>query len=475
MIKFSLVMLFVAATIQLAGQENGFNCFTVVAGKAATSDGSVLVAHNEDDYGLQLVNFYRVPPKPAGTITYTKNNAPVSRTEDSWSYLWLEMPGMDFSDCFLNAKGVLVVSNQCTSREDDPKLSEGGITYLLRSQVAAYARNARHGVKIATALLERFGYNSPGRTYTIADSEEAWILAVVNGKHYAAARVPDDKVAVIPNYYTLTSINTADTLNYIISPDLISYAQQRGWYNPETGAEFNFRESYGSPESLIHPVNTGRMWRGVSVLSGETFDLTDAFPTFFQPEKLISLQTLMHLLRDHYEGTEKATSTAGSPHAQEGTICASHTQYGLVAQLRSNLPVEIGSVLWVAMRRPCTQAFIPWYAGITAIPNGFNKYDYLWAEKNHSHPEEGTWDRIPVHAGFTFADFADFVDENYTFRQNEALRKALKTESKFIKNQNKTEKKLLHLYKKNKSKFYTEINWITAKGTAKTINNSLIK
>ena len=45
----------------LLQSQDGFDCFSVIAGKDATADGSVLFAHNEDDWGDRLVNWYQVP------------------------------------------------------------------------------------------------------------------------------------------------------------------------------------------------------------------------------------------------------------------------------------------------------------------------------------------------------------------------------------------------------------------------------
>jgi dipeptidase len=476
MSRLNLILIALIFFLSVKSQENAFNCYTLIAGKGATADGAVIVAHNEDDFGEQIVNFYKVPARPAGTEFATNTGETIVSEEESVPYLWLEMPGMNFSDCFLNESGVVVVSNQCSSKEENPELSYGGIQYQLRKQIAGQARSARHGVKLAIAMLEKFGYNSSGRTYTIADPDEAYILAVVNGKHYAAVRVPDNKVAVIPNYYTLTDIDMNDTVNFLVSPDLITYAEEQGWYNSADG-DFNFRLAYASEGSLKHPVNIGRMWRGVNILSGKEYQYDDSFPTFFDPGKPVEVKTFMNLLRDHYEGTELSYihQKIDTPHHEEGTICATHTQYGLVAQLRPEMPVEIGAVLWIAMRRPCTQSFIPWYAGISEIPNGFAKYDYQWAEKNHKSPEEGTWDRVPVHSYFFYKDYADFVDENYSFRQKEALKKAQKTENKYLEKQQKFEKQLLKLKEKNPQRYQEKLNEITARATAKTIKNSLTK
>ena len=472
--RISILLILTIISLFGYSQEKLFNCFTIVAGKNATADGSVMLAHNEDDYGKQVVNIYKVPQKQDTEEIQLQQGGIITTNLPTASYLWLEMPGMSFSDCFMNEYGVTIVSNQCTSREDTPEITDGGIMYQLRKQIAEQSTSARHAVSIATKLLQQWGYNSSGRTYTIADTKEAYILAVVNGKHWAAVRVPDDKVAVIPNYYTLTNIDLSDTINFIVSPDIIEYATSRGWYTPATDGEFNFRLAYADTNSLKHPVNIGRMWRGVNLLANKAYDYNDAFPTFFSPEKAITPNMLMNILRDHFEGTTyyyAETEGLENPHQNEGTICAAHNQYGLVAQLRSDMPVEIGAMMWLAMRRPCCEAFVPWYSGISEVPQGYTRYDYKWAEQNHYAPEEGTWDRIPVHAYFTFADYADFVDDNYSFRKISALQNAQKLENKFLGQQEKSEKRLLKLYNKNSEKFLQEINWKTTKSANKAWNS----
>jgi len=59
------------------------------------------------------------------------------------------------------------------------------------------------------------------------------MLSVVNGKHWVAQRVPDEHIAIIPNYYTITTVDLSDTMNYYGSDDLVEYAIIKRWYNPK--------------------------------------------------------------------------------------------------------------------------------------------------------------------------------------------------------------------------------------------------
>ncbi len=160
------------------------------------ADGSVLLAHNEDDHGRLLVNIYKVPPQEhrRGDVFTMKGGAHLPQTGNTPGLLWLEIPENDFADAYVNEYGVAVTSNSCPSREDKPELSAGGIGFSLRRLVAERAQTAREGVRIAGELISQYGYNASGRTYIIADAREGWFLHAVKGKHWVARRVPDNEV-----------------------------------------------------------------------------------------------------------------------------------------------------------------------------------------------------------------------------------------------------------------------------------------
>jgi len=143
-----------------------------------------------------------------------------------------------------------VATDSCSpSRETSPELVDGGIAWGLRRIIAERARTAREGVEIAAQLIDTYGYAASGRSYQIVDKDEGWMLQIVYGKHYVAKRVPDDEVAFIPNRYTIHEVDLEDTDNYIASPDLITYAIDRGWYTPAVPgdySDFSFARAYQS-------------------------------------------------------------------------------------------------------------------------------------------------------------------------------------------------------------------------------------
>lgn len=448
------VLIFCLVGLALQAQQN-FNCFTIVAGKKATADGSVLLAHNEDDYaeGMDIFfNVYQVPAQKADLI-FSKTGKKTQNVEGNIAYLWLEMPGMHFSDSYMNDYGVVVVSDACPSREDKPRLTDGGITWELRNTMARQATSARHAVEIARKLLLEKGYNSSGRTYCIADPNEAWMLSVVHGKHFVALRIPDTGVVIIPNCYTITTFDTSDHENVITSPGLIEYAIERGWYNPKTDGPFNFRMAYGSKESLGHLVNVGRMWAGVNLLAPKGYELKEGFPWAFSPREPISVLTLMDVLRNHYEGTAlqpKLDDKLSNPHeAYPGSICAQYTRYGMVAHLQSGLPRDLGCVLWLSPMRPCSHPFVPFMVGMKEMPMGIAHNDYMYALQNHMSVVDNLREKFATLDYWKFEEDALLIDKQYKVLGLSARKQAVEVTHNYLKRFYELQRSGLEKYKEN--------------------------
>ena len=435
-------------SLQIFGQNN-FNCFTVLAGKYATDDESVMLAHNEDDGGDQTVNLYKVPRVESkdSIEVKLKNGGILHLSPTTFAMIWLEMPGMEFSDSYQNEYGVTIVSNQCLSKEEQPDLTDGGIGYWLRRAIALQAKTAREAVKIGGKLIEKYGYASSGRTYSIADKNEAWMLAVVNGKHWVAQRVPDDQVAIIPNYYTIGKIDLKDTLNFYGSKDLIDYARKRNWYEGND-ANFNFRLAYAAPQSLKHPVNTERHLDAINRLSDTKYTINDTLTFAFYAKDLIKLPDLFRVLRSHFEGTPFDKSkdyTLGSPHKTHRAICAQSTQYGFVAQLRNYAPDALNPI-WISFVHPCSHIFVPLYNGISYFSGEFNNFtDYQSALQEHF----DKFVRNKKHFFNTFIKDAKKIDKKYVVRIKKRKLTIDEYEKALLANQKNAEQKLFDIYKMN--------------------------
>lgn len=412
-----LFLIFLSASFTPIPASDDQGCYSIVAGKAATADGSVLLGHNEDnapECGAGLVKVERKKHEP-GTFVSFGEGGQIPQVEITWSYLWLKMPERLFSDALLNEHGVAIVSNSCPSREDAPELEHGGIGGpVLRRLVAERARSAREGVELLGSLVDQYGYSASGRVMAVCDAEEGWIVALVRGKHWAAARVPDDEVALVANTYTLRSVDLGNPDRFLGSADLLEYAARRGWWDPEEGP-FSFEAAYAHPGARNHTGNTHRQWSGLNLLALEPVLLPEKgrLPFSVKPNEPLTVEDLAEVLRNHYEGTpyeKDRSSVNGSPHRNRSSpTCSKNTNSSSIFQLRSGMPVEIGALWWCALWSPCSTPYLPLYFGMNAVPNPLRFHEVpdprLIFEDEEPLP--------PAPAYLLFKEFARWVDQDY--------------------------------------------------------------
>jgi len=433
-----------------------FNCFSIIVGKKASYNGSVILAHNEDNKAKQaFVNIHCIP-----TVFHKKdkfhtlrNGGVVPLLKKSFGFLWIQMPNSDFSDAYFNENGVSITSNECLSREKNGEFTAGGIGFMLRRLAAERAESAYQAIQIIGRLINKHGYYSSGRTLCIADKNEGWILHIVKGKHWIAQRVPDDEVAVIPNYYTIKTINLKDDKNFLGSADIFSYAKKKEWYNPEKDGEFEFDRVYSDPENYKSMVNILRQWRATNLLAKEKFKVDEPLPFSFIPRRKIRISDCFKVLRDHYEDTEFDLSNYyrnGSPNTTKNrTICTKSTQYSFVAEMRSELPQKISYLVWVALGRPDSNAYSPWYFLISSPPSGYTKGSSTDALETHFSKAKPFFKFDPNYAFCQYAKLSDLVDQDYRNRIKKTRKEWRNFENYVLKNIRKKEKEFNFLYKRN--------------------------
>lgn len=383
-------------------------CFSIVVGKNASADGSVLVGHNEDDGAPQIVNHHKLSRQTysAGTRLSLQTGGSLEQAPQTWACIWSEMPGMAFSDSYLNEWGVTVCSDNCPSREDRPSLTDGGIGRDLRRVVALRARTAREGVLLAGRLVERFGYADSGRTYIIADPNEGWFFCAINGKRWLARRVPDDEVAMVANTYTVREVDLRDESNTLASKDIVQYATSRGWYNPASGT-FDFAGVYANPKAASHFNNIGRQWSGLQYVTSQPLKAGPNLPFSVKPRQKLGVADVMQILRHDKEG-ESGTMPADSPFLC--ALCSGATQTSFVAQLRTGFPRDIGLVYWVSLASPRTSFYVPFHFGVGGFPAGYKGVSDRPTSEYYDRKVQAKF--VPDHreAFWVFSNFRDKMD-----------------------------------------------------------------
>ncbi len=420
-------LLTIAFPLKVFSQDN-LDCYTIIVGKKVSTTGHVIVAHNEDDWGNLIVNIYKVPRIKNSSKYYTLiNGKKIPQPEYNFGYLWFETTDENFGDMLVNDNGVSICSNACPSKEDTAK---GLLTYDFRLYLAQHAINAKDAVILAGKLLDKYGYASSGRTYTIADSSQAWVLAVVRGHHWVAERVPDDEVAIIPNYYTIERINLKDKRNFLGSKDIISYAIKRGWYDPKSGKPFNFKLAYSRIPTLYSIGNVPRHWSGVNQLADTVYAYGSDLPFCFKPKHKLSPWDLAAVLSSHYEGTdfEAHKNLRPNPHVNIiHRICNMGTKFSALVQFASE-PDK--TIVWWAPFNPCIEPYVPLVEGMPYVPKQYHARAWTQARKLHFVKDTNTFEANPELAFSIFHTYNQQINKDYWRKEKAAKRLKHKIQAK---------------------------------------------
>jgi dipeptidase len=229
-------------------------------------------------------------------------------------------------------------------REMTPK-PQTGLNYSDLARIALErARTAREAVEIVGGLIDQHGYATyGGNSHLFADVNEGWILINFAGgqKLWVAQRLgPDDIRVSRPGYIGEVPLDYQKHPDFRGSANLIAFAVQQGWYDPESGQPFNVNKVYG--DGLLRHPAVEMMEKRLGALKGK-----------------IGIIEVMAAVRP----SELTRDTAG---------------YGQVAHLRKGVHAELG-VLWVAGASPLTAPFTPFHLGVTDVPPEFKRHRYLTA------------------------------------------------------------------------------------------------
>jgi dipeptidase len=191
-------------------------------------------------------------------------------------------------------------------------------------------------------------------------------------------------------------VNLEDPATALASPDLVSYAIRRGWFDPKAGKSFSFKEVYardrsGRPDPRQH--------RGQALLTAPASPSAQgALPFAVKPARKLTVQAVMEILRNR---------------SGPVPICNPAVQEGAVFQLRPQFPPAFGCVYWRTTAEPAVSVFTPWYAGILETPKTHRRpaEEGPWALKHHFEPPPDTFHPRPDHAWWVFKGLQDLVHE----------------------------------------------------------------
>ena len=411
-------------------------CSTILVGKKATSDGSVLMSSSCDGDIMGLIYVMPAHKYPKGTKLPMYWNLPRPRTHQE--YLSNLRKGYDLvgylpvNETYRSIILAGNVENMTTGGINEQGLSIAIEFLPMRAGLACKrgvvgpnsnhwttslianglmrARTARQAIRIIGDMIEKYGfqyYRAPhaGVALPIADDKETWLMEIFGpgagwkpdsgkpGGVWCAQRIPDGEISCTANRSRIGKVNLRNRDMFMASPNIHSLAEELGIW--KKGNPFIWHDVYGGPGSEY---NSLREWRALS-LAAPSLDLQvtgdpriDRYPFSVKPDRPLTVQKLMAIMRDGYEGTRfdltehPAFNPQGkkSPLARpwgptelfdllgikpERSLCTPTSGYVFVAQLRDWLPDTFGNCLWFAYGPAYSSCFVPIYAGVTDLPD----------------------------------------------------------------------------------------------------------
>ncbi|OFX26142.1 MAG: peptidase C69 [Bacteroidetes bacterium GWA2_31_9b] len=492
-------------------------CTSITVGKDASVDGSVITSHTDDSHrtrseiDIQLAKDH----KASSTTPMYRREADNSMAMPSYKNIKIgEIPQVAHTYQFINSAYPCMNEKQLGIGEStfgghDELQSDSGLIDCQRlcQLMVERCATARDAIKMADELTKKYGWNDFGECLTIADTKEVWHFEIVGpgkgkvGAVWAAQRVPDNHVSVNVNASTIKEIDLSKPDFFMASDNIFSLAKENGWWNENE--TFRFCYAY-APESRQAIGSRRREWRVFDLLapSLKLDPNAENYPFSVKPDKKVSLEDIVRVFKDYYEGTPydmtrsiKTTDSEGKtiisplanpfmPYDQldisnvsggwydvdhktgqisflgERTIARWYTMYATIIQCRDWLPNEIGGIAWLAMDNVATSIYIPVYCSATDIPK-----PYKTPGRTKGYTTESAWwafNRLGTLTAQRWGDMRHDVDAVWVPWQKE-----------LFNNQQSFEEQALKLYdKKNPQKTIEYVTKYTNEWGFKVVNKA---
>ena len=380
-------------------------CTNLVVGKKASKDGSVIISYSQDDYGaFEPLRVIPAADHPAGAMHALYHY-------ESGNYLG-EIPEVAHTYGIvglMNEHQLSIHETTYGGREELTDTVSGLIDYgSLMVLGLQRSKTAREAIQVMTELTDKYGYESEGESFTIADPNEAWIMDMIGkgpgnkGTVWVAVRIPDDCISGHANQSRIHQFPLKDKKNCLYAKDVISFAKEKGYFSGKD-ADFSFADSYAPLDFGGLRYCEARIWSYFNKWAAEDMSPYLAFamgdtkgqvlPLYVKPKAPLSVQDVKDMMRDHYEGTPMdltqdigmgawempyrptplSFEVDGKKYFNERPISTQQSACVYVSQMRSWLPDYIGGVTWFANDDANMVAFTPVYCNTTQAPECYDK------------------------------------------------------------------------------------------------------
>ncbi len=400
--RYNLILIACIAAAAAAWEYDLCACTSILVSRGASKDGSVMITYACDGEFHPHLRRHAAADHEPGSFYEIVDWSGNLRGK-------IAQPAHTYSVVGLMNEHQVAIGETTFDGRMELQNPDGLLHYWTLMQLALQrAKTAREAVEVIADLVEEHGYGSTGESISIADPDEAWLLEIIGtgpggkGAVWVALRVPDGYVCCTANRARISTFPRNDTENCLHSENVISFATEKGFYEPGSGKPFSFCDAYcpATPQRLRYC--STRVWSIFRRCApSQEFPIgyhrgdqaCEPYPLWIKPDEKLGIKDVMDLMRDHYEGTPfdmtKGVDSGpfGTPnrwrpmtwssqdnedeHSWERPISTQQTGFSFVSQSRSWLPDPIGGVYWYGLDDTYTTCYIPLYCGISDVPPSY--------------------------------------------------------------------------------------------------------
>lgn len=400
--------------------NNPESCTSIMVGKKASTDGSVITSHTCDgNYRTWMnivpaqkfekdtvVNIYdgRMHTEFVNDKTNMELKGSIPEVKATYQYLNTAYP------C-LNEKQLGIGETTITGREELVNKTSMFMIEELEKIALQRCTTARQAITLMGELVAQYGYADWGECLTIADKKEVWHFEIFGegadrkGGVWAAIRIPDNHIGVSANIPRISKIDIKDKDNCMASANVFDVAKRLGYWDGKS--DFSFWKAYGGVSKAFN-IREYFIFSTLAPSLNLSYNIEE-LPISVKPDKQVSVKDVMALLRQNYEGSKwdmtrnlkvavknkdtQLYDTVISPAANPwmtgdmlnmlngvkgGTvervrlIAVPQCSYSHVIQLRDWLPDNVGGVAWLSFDNPGQSPRIPIFSGTKSLPAAFS-------------------------------------------------------------------------------------------------------
>jgi len=410
MIKNLQRIAILSALMMMGVVQISLACTNFLVTKGASTDGSTMITYAADAHTLYGELYYQ-PAKdyPAGAMRdiYEWDTGKFLGRIPQVAHTYSVVGNMN--EFQLAIGETTYGGREELGKQSGAIMDYGSLIYVTLQR----AKTAREAIEVMADLVEKYGYASSGESFSISDPHEVWILELIGkgdgekGAVWVAQRVPDGYISGHANQARITTFPMNDPANCMFSKDVISFAREKGWFDG-LNKDFSFSDVYAPVDFSGARFSDARVFAGFNKVysgmkqyeeyalgnvkhGGENNFPTNRMPLWIKPDKKLSVQDVMGMMRDHYQGTalDMTKDIGAGPfklpyrwrpltfkvdsatYVNERAISTQQTGFSFVTQSRSWLPDPIGGILWFGVDDAYSTCYVPMYCGITEIPECF--------------------------------------------------------------------------------------------------------